>query len=82
MNKFITDIADFFSDKEDLDEPRYDPVHIGAMIVLVLFVNTVIFWLLWSLLVFGGGLQAKVIPFLQFSQLKRFKISCTCCNYD
>lgn len=65
MKKFILDIKDFFSDKEDPNEPRYDPVHIGAMIVLILFVNTVLFWLLWSVLVFGGGLQAKVIPVLQ-----------------
>jgi len=65
VKKFILDIKDFFSDTEDPNEPRYDPVHIGAMIVLVLFANTVLFWLLWSLLVFGGGLQAKVIPLLQ-----------------
>ena len=46
-------------------EPVYDPVHIGMMIVFVLFALTLLFWLLWSLLVFGGGIQAKVLPFLQ-----------------
>jgi hypothetical protein len=65
MNKFITNISDFFSDKEDPNEPGYDPVHIGTMIVLVLFANTLLFWLLWSVLVFGGGLQAKIAPALQ-----------------
>ena len=65
MKKVIANIADFFSDKEDPNEPGYDPVHIGAMIVLVLFANTLLFWLLWSVLVFGGGLQAKVVPVLQ-----------------
>ena len=65
MNKILADISDFFSDKEDPNEPGYDPVHIGSMIVLVLFVNTLLFWLLWSVLVFGGGLQAKIIPAFQ-----------------
>jgi hypothetical protein len=65
MKKIFLDIKDFFSDNEDPIEPRYDPVHMGAMIVLVLFINTLLFWLLWSILVFGGGLQAKVIPALQ-----------------
>jgi len=64
MKNIFLDIKDFFSDKEDPNEPKYDPVHVGAMIVLVLFANTVLFWLLWALLVFGGGLQAKVVPAL------------------
>ena len=64
MNKFFKDLVDFFSDKEDPNEPHYDPIHIGAMIVLVLFALTVLFWLFWSLLVFGGGIQAKILPFL------------------
>jgi hypothetical protein len=64
INKFLLGFKDFFSDKDDPNEPHYDPVHIGAMIVLVLFVNTVIFWLLWAFLVFGGGLQAKIVPAL------------------
>ncbi len=65
MKKLFKDISDFFSDVEDPSAPRYDPVHIGAMIVLVLFANTILFRLLWSLLVFGGGLQVKIFPFLQ-----------------
>lgn len=54
-----------FSDDEDPSEPTYDPVHVGAMIVIVLFAMTVLFWLLWALLVFGGGIQAKIAPALQ-----------------
>jgi len=65
MKKFLLGIKDFFSDIEDPNEPQYDPVHVGAMIVFVLFANTILFWLLWSLLVFGGGLQAKIIPALK-----------------
>ena len=62
MNKLFLEIKDFFSDVEDPNEPKYDPVHVGAMIVIVLFANTLLFWLLWALLVFGGGLQAKIVP--------------------
>lgn len=62
---FRKGMIDFFSDKEDPNEPGYDPVHIAAMAVIVLLVMTVLFWLLWSLLVFGGGIQAKLAPFIQ-----------------
>jgi len=64
MKNILIEIKDFFSDKEDPAEPRYDPVHVGAMIVFVLLANSVLFWLLWALLVFGGGLQAKIVPLL------------------
>jgi hypothetical protein len=57
-------LLEFFSDEENSEEAGYDPVHVGAMIVTVFFALTVLFWLLWSLLVFGGGLQAKIVPFL------------------
>ncbi|MCX5779055.1 MAG: hypothetical protein NTU66_07575 [Elusimicrobia bacterium] len=53
------------SDEEGPDEPVYDPAHVGAMIVIVLFVMTVLFWLLWALMVFGGGIQAKIVPLFQ-----------------
>lgn len=58
-------LAALFSDEEDPAEPAYDPVHVGAALVIVLFAMTVVFWLLWALLVFGGGLQAKIVPALQ-----------------
>jgi hypothetical protein len=54
-----------FDDTENPEEPKYDPVHVGGMIVLSLLGISVLFWLLWSLLVFGGGIQAKVVPFLK-----------------
>ncbi|MGA2090069.1 MAG: hypothetical protein ABSH12_01230 [Endomicrobiales bacterium] len=58
-------IESFLSDEEDPQEPVFDPVHVGTMIVIVLFGMTVLFWLLWALLVFGGGIQAKIFPALQ-----------------
>lgn len=65
MNKFFNNLVDFFSDKENTEEPCYDPLHVAAMIVLVLFVISILFWLFWALMVFGGGLQVKISPFLQ-----------------
>ena len=55
----------FFSDEEPADEPVYDPVHFAAMIVIVIFAIGVLFWLLWTLLVFEGGIFRKVVPALQ-----------------
>jgi hypothetical protein len=57
-------LLDFFSEEENPDEPQYDPVHAGAVIVVVLLALTVLFWLLWALLVFGGGIQSKLVPFI------------------
>lgn len=62
MNKIIAYVENFFSDEENPQEPHYDPAHIGAMIVLVLLGISVLFWLLWSLMVFGGGIQSKIVP--------------------
>lgn len=65
LKKILNWIEETFDDKENPEEPGYDPAHIGIMIVAVLFGITILFWLLWSLLVFGGGLQTKIIPFLK-----------------
>jgi hypothetical protein len=65
LKKYLNDLLAFVSDDEDPDEPVYDPRHVAALIVIVLFSMNVLFWLLWALLVFGGGIQAKLLPFLQ-----------------
>jgi hypothetical protein len=67
MKKFFAELLDFFGDAEHPDEPGYDPAHLAAMIVAVLFSLNVLFWLLWALLVFGGGIQAKIVPFFQIA---------------
>lgn len=61
----------FFSDQEDPNEPIYDPMHIAALIVIVLFTIGVLFWLLWTLLVFQGGFFQKIVPALQILLTKR-----------
>ncbi len=65
MKKFWQELLDFFSDVENPDEPIYDPAHFAAMIVIVVFSIGVLFWLLWTLLVFEGGFIQKIVPALQ-----------------
>jgi hypothetical protein len=65
FKQIVSFIDNLFSDEEDPNEAQYDPLHLGAMIIIVLFVLTLIFWLLWALLVLGGGIFLKVLPFLQ-----------------
>src|SRR3989339_1874086 len=65
MKKTVAWISDFFADHDDPQEPHYDPAHLGATVVVTIFAIAVLFWLLWALLVFGGGIQAKLAPALQ-----------------
>ena len=62
LKKIWGEVLRFFSDEEDPNEPIYDPVHIAAMIVIVIFTIGALFWLLWTLLVFEGGFLVKIIP--------------------
>ena len=64
LKKIWDEILYFFSDEEDPNEPIYDPMHFAAMIVIVIFAIGVLFWLLWTLLVFEGGFFRKIIPAL------------------
>ena len=57
MNKFFTDLLD---DKDDPNEPVYDPVHFGAALLLILTALGALYWLLWTLVVYEGGLPAKI----------------------
>lgn len=43
----------------------YDPVHVAAVIVGCLAAVGVLFWVLWAMMVFEGGLFTKIVPFLQ-----------------
>ena len=65
LKKLWQQTLDYFSDKEDPDEPVYDPVHLAGMIVVVIFSFGVLFWLLWTLLVYGGGIFRKLTPAFQ-----------------
>lgn len=46
--------------EDDPGEPFYDPVHLGAGIVLTMAAAGALYWLLWTLLVYEGGLFLKL----------------------
>lgn len=46
--------------EDDPAEPFYDPVHLGAVLIVNLVVIGALYWLLWTLLVFEGGLFVKI----------------------
>lgn len=52
--------SDLFSDEEDPNEPVYDPVHVGGVIVVTLAAMGCLYWLLWTLLVYEGGIFLKL----------------------
>ena len=51
-----------FDETEDPDEPIYDPVHLGAAVLFTFTAIGLLYWLLWTLLVFEGGLFGKIFP--------------------
>ena len=52
-------VADLF-EEDAPEEPFYDPVHLGAAVIATLAAIGALFWLLWTLLVFEGGLFLKL----------------------
>ena len=42
-------------EEERPDEPRFDPVHLATVFVAVLAVIGVLFWLMWTAMVYEGG---------------------------
>ncbi len=58
-------VFDLWEDDDTADPIVYDPVHVAAVVVGCLFALGILFWDLWALLVFEGGLFTKVIPFFQ-----------------
>lgn len=65
IKKIWLGFLDFFSDQENPDEPVYDPAHFAGMIVVVVFSIGCLFWLLWTLLVYRGGIFGKILPAFQ-----------------
>ncbi|MBI5243947.1 MAG: hypothetical protein HY922_09770 [Elusimicrobia bacterium] len=58
-------LLDLFSDEDDPSEPFYDPVHLGAAVMITLVAIGCLYWLLWTLLVYEGGLFGKIVPALR-----------------
>jgi uncharacterized membrane protein len=58
-------VLSLWEDDDTTDPIVYDPVHVAAVVVGCLFALGILFWDLWALLVFEGGLFTKVVPFFQ-----------------
>ena len=50
----------FLEAEDDPNEAFYDPVHLGAVAIVNLAAVGALYWLLWTLLVFEGGVQSKI----------------------
>jgi hypothetical protein len=48
-----------FEDKDDPAEPHYDPVHLAVVLIACQVVIGVLYWLLWTLLVYQPDLHRK-----------------------
>lgn len=55
---------DWFDAEDDPNVPAYDPVHLAALLITLLVVVGALYWLLWTLLVYEGGLFGKIMPAL------------------
>jgi hypothetical protein len=55
--------ARWIGEDDDSSRPIYDPVHLAAVLVGSLAALGALYWLLWTLLVYDGGLFSKVLPF-------------------
>lgn len=58
--KAVGRAIDWFDAPDDPREPAYDPVHLGGVLILLLVTVGAIYWLLWTLLVYEGGLFPKI----------------------
>ncbi len=54
-------VIGLFRDDDPPGEPVFDPLHLGTTLVVSLTGIGALYWLLWTLLVFEGGLQTKVL---------------------
>jgi len=49
--------ADLFTE-EGPDEPRFDPIHLAVVLVACQAAVGILFWLLWTAMVYEGGFGA------------------------
>ena len=58
LAKVWQSVLDLFSEDER-DEPGYDPVYLGGAVVVTIATLGCLYWLLWTLLVYEGGIFLK-----------------------
>lgn len=64
LKKAARALLDFLEAEDDPQEPVYDPVQLGAALVVTLAVAGALYWLLWTLLVYENGLFVKLSALL------------------
>lgn len=62
--RLLDRLKDLFAD-DPPEEPFYDPVHLGTVLVGTLTAFGCLYWLLWTLLVYEGGVFMKASAFLR-----------------
>ena len=62
-------VLDLFGE-DDPNDPGYDPVHLGGAIVITIAALGCLYWLLWTLLAYEGGifLKARALGRLLFTK--------------
>ena len=50
---------------DDPSEPAYDPAQLGGVLIVSMIAAGALFWLLWTLLVFEGGIFIKLRALLE-----------------
>ena len=54
--------VDLFEAHDDPAEPHYDPVHLAVVLVASQVVIGALYWLLWTVFVYEGGVTARLRP--------------------
>ena len=52
--------ANLFEDKDDPADPHYDPIHLAMVLIACQVVIGALYWLLWTLFVYEGGIAARL----------------------
>ena len=60
MKSIWTRWVALFEDKDDPAEPHYDPIHLAVVLVASQVVIGALYWLLWTLFVYEGGIAARL----------------------
>ena len=58
LAKVWQSVLDLFGE-ENPNEPGYDPVHLGGSVIVTITALGCLYWLLWTLLVYEGGIFLK-----------------------
>jgi hypothetical protein len=58
--KALKFLEDLFTEEDDHREPGFDPVQLGGAVVITIAAIGGVYWLLWTLLVYEGGIFMKL----------------------